>query len=220
MESIRQPINIAVMEVSIVGLGNVGGALARSFARVGYRVYAGVRDEKEADRAEMENYHKNISIHLMDDVGEKASTIFFCVTPPAITEVCRRIGSLEDKLIVDTMNCLHSHPEGYSDTFEALSDLYPQCSVVKAFNATGYENILHPNFGSMAIDTFMAGNDIHAKHLVHRMATDLGFAECYDFGDASTVHLLEELARIWVNLALFQGNGRNIAFKILKREPY
>lgn len=198
----------------------MGGALARAFARVGYRVYAGVKDENEADRAAMENYHKNISIHLMDGIGEKANTVFFSVTPPSITEVCKRVGSMEDKLIVDTMNCIHSHPEGYRDTFEVLSDFYPQCSVVKAFNTTGYENILHPCFGSMAIDTFMAGDDIHAKHLVHRMATDLGFAECYDFGDASTVHLLEELARIWVNLALFQGNGRNIAFKILKREPY
>lgn len=208
------------MEIVIVGLGNMGGALARAFARVGYRVYAGVKDENEADRAAMENYHKNISIHLMDGIGEKANTVFFCVTPPSIAEVCRRVGSMEDKLIVDTMNCIHSHPEGYRDTFEVLSDFYPQCSVVKAFNTTGYENILHPCFGSMAIDTFMAGDDIHAKHLVHRMATDLGFAECYDFGGANTVHLLEELARIWVNLALFQGHGRNIAFKILKREPY
>ena len=208
------------MEIVIVGLGNMGGALARAFARVGYRVYAGVKDENEADRAAMENYHKNISIHLMDGIGEKANTVFFCVTPPSITEVCKRVGSMEDKLIVDTMNCIHSHPEGYRDTFEVLSDFYPQCSVVKAFNTTGYENILHPCFGSMAIDTFMAGNDIHAKHLVHRMATDLGFAECYDFGGANTVHLLEDLARIWVNLALFQGHGRNIAIKILKREPY
>jgi Predicted dinucleotide-binding enzymes len=208
------------MEIAIVGLGNVGGALARSFARAGYRVYAGVRDEKEANRAAMENYHHNVSVHMMEEVGVMADTIFFCVVPPAIAEVCQRVGSLEDKVVVDTMNCIHSHPEGYCDTFEALSDIYPECSVVKAFNTTGYENILHPSFGGMAIDTFMAGDDIHAKHLVHRMASDLGFAECYDFGGANTVHLLEELARIWVNLALFQGHGRNIAFKILKRELY
>ena len=208
------------MEIAIVGLGNLGGALARAFARVGYRVFAGVRDEKETDRAALENYHKNISIHMMEEVGAMSDTIFFCVTPPAITEVCDRVGSLDNKLIVDTMNCIHSHPEVYADTFKALSAIYPQCHVVKAFNTTGYENILHPNFGGVPIDTFMAGDDEHAKHRVHRMAKDIGFSECYDFGGANTVHLLEELARIWVNLALFQGNGRNIAFKILKRCPY
>lgn len=208
------------MEIVIVGLGNVGGALARAFARVGYRVFAGVKDEQEADRAALDNYHKNVSIHLMEEVGAMADTIFYCVVPTAINEVCERVGSLENKLIIDTMNCLHSHPEGYVDTFDALTAFYPKCHVVKAFNTTGYENIMHPNFGGVSIDTFMAGNDIHAKHQVHRMAKDIGFSECYDFGDAKTVHLLEELARIWVNLALFQGNGRNIAFKILKRCPY
>ena len=98
------------MEIAIVGLGNLGGALARAFARVGYRVFAGVRDEKETDRAALENYHKNISIHMMEEVGAMSDTIFFCVTPPAITEVCDRVGSLDNKLIVDTMNCIHSHP--------------------------------------------------------------------------------------------------------------
>ena len=48
------------MEIAIVGLGNLGGALARAFARVGYRVFAGVRDEKESDRAALDNYHKTI----------------------------------------------------------------------------------------------------------------------------------------------------------------
>lgn len=208
------------MEVAIVGLGNVGGALARAFARVGYRVFAGVKDEAEIDKAALDSYHKNVSIHLMEEVGALSDTIFFCVVPTVITEVCDRVGNLENKLIIDTMNCIHSHPEGYVDTFDALSEFYPKCHVVKAFNTTGYENIMHPNFGGVSIDTFMAGNDIHAKHQVHKLAKDIGFSECYDFGDAKTVHLLEELARIWVNLALFQGNGRNIAFKILKRCPY
>lgn len=207
------------MEIAIVGLGNVGKSLARAFARVGYRVYVGVKDEDEAQMAAHENYHENATIHPMEEVAQHASIIFFCVTPTVIAEVCRRVGHLDGKIVIDTMNSIQTHPEGYANTFDALSAIYPQCHVVKAFSTTGFENILHPNFGGVPIDTFMAGDSKHAKEQVCRMAKDLGFSNCYDFGGVEMVTLLEDLAKAWLNLALLQGYGRTIAFKILQRCP-
>lgn len=49
------------------------------------------------------------------------------------------------------------------------------------------------------------------------LAKDAGFAECYDFGGRDKVELLEQFALAWINLAIFQGKGRNIGFKLLHR---
>jgi hypothetical protein len=42
-------------------------------------------------------------------------------------------------------------------------------------------------------------------------------AECYDLGGDEGIPLLESLAGIWIDLAMVQGQGREIAFKLLKR---
>lgn len=205
------------MNIAIIGAGNLGSALARAFARVGYAVIVGCRKTEEAKVVALENYHKNISTCEFDKLGGAADIFIFCVVPSAITDVCSGLGVLQGKIIIDTMNSVHSHPDGYKSTFEALSAIYPTCNVVKAFNTTGYENVMHPNFGGIPIDTFMAGPDKYSKDIVRKMAKDIGFGECFDFGGAEEVSLLEELAKVWINLALYQGNGRNVAFKLLKR---
>jgi predicted dinucleotide-binding enzyme len=64
---------------------------------------------------------------------------------------------------------------------------------------------------------FIAGDSAQAKAVVRQLAHDLGFAECYDFGGNDRAPLLEQLALAWINLAIFQGNGRSMAFKVLKR---
>ena len=40
---------------------------------------------------------------------------------------------------------------------------------------------------------------------------------CYDFGGSDRVELLEKFAFSWINLAIMQGVGRNMAFKVVKR---
>jgi hypothetical protein len=49
------------------------------------------------------------------------------------------------------------------------------------------------------------------------LALDIGFASCIDFGKADKVELLEKFALAWINLAIMQGHGRGMAFKIVKR---
>ncbi len=72
-------------------------------------------------------------------------------------------------------------------------------------------------FGAAAADMFMAGSSARAKDIARQLARDAGFAECYDLGGDERIPLLDSLAGIWIDLALFQGQGREIAFKLLKR---
>jgi predicted dinucleotide-binding enzyme len=72
-------------------------------------------------------------------------------------------------------------------------------------------------YGEVAIDAFMAGDSKDAKAKVRQLALDAGFAECYDVGGSDKFQLMEQFAYFWINLAMMQGQGRNIAFKLLKR---
>jgi hypothetical protein len=64
---------------------------------------------------------------------------------------------------------------------------------------------------------FMAGSSSRAKETARQLALDAGFAECSDLGGDERIPLLESLAGIWIDLAMVQGQGKNIAFKLRKR---
>jgi predicted dinucleotide-binding enzyme len=64
---------------------------------------------------------------------------------------------------------------------------------------------------------FMAGDSSSAKEVAKQLALDCGFGSCIDFGQSDKVILLENFAMAWINLAIMQGQGRDIAFKVLRR---
>lgn len=64
---------------------------------------------------------------------------------------------------------------------------------------------------------FAAGSSLKAKDITIKLSFDAGFAEYYDFGGEDNVILLEQFAMAWIYLAIFQKQGKNIAFKVLKR---
>jgi predicted dinucleotide-binding enzyme len=128
------------------------------------------------------------------------------------------MGSVANKVVIDAMNSVRAKPEGYNNTFEALTALTADAEIVKCFNTTGFENMANPVYpNGLHIDMFMAGDSKIAKEIASHLAKDLGFENCYDFGGSDKVALLEQLVLIWINMAMSQGLGRNFAFKIVKR---
>jgi predicted dinucleotide-binding enzyme len=118
---------------------------------------------------------------------------------------------------VDATNAVRIKPEPYSTAFDALLKLSNCTQVVKCFNTTGFENLLNPNYEGQKIDLFAAGTNKKAKDSVIKLALEMGYGACYDFGGDDKVELLEQFALSWINLAIMQGHGRNMAFKVLRR---
>jgi predicted dinucleotide-binding enzyme len=77
--------------------------------------------------------------------------------------------------------------------------------------------MLNPIYHGEPIDMFMAGNSEKAKSVATVLALDAGFGSCIDFCNSEKVELLEKFALSWINLAIMQGQGRNIAFKVVRR---
>lgn len=204
------------MKIAIIGSGNVGGALAQRWIDAGHSVLVGARFPLS---------DKNIS--LVTRIGEDRfaaleravaqSEVVLVATPPAaIREVIASLGDVSGKVLIDATNTVAKAPEPYRTAYEALAAETPG-DVVKCFNTTGFENILDPVYQGEGIDMFMAGDSERAKAIARQLALDAGFASCLDFGKADKVELLEKFALSWINLAIFQGHGRNIAFKVLRR---
>jgi predicted dinucleotide-binding enzyme len=205
------------MNIAIIGTGNIGSALAKSWAKAGHKICLGVRDTQNFKGKSLLGTH-NISAHSISDAVAQAEVVLIAAVPPATADIVREMGNISGKIVIDAMNSVRTKPEGYNDTFEALTALTHDAEIVKCFNTTGYENMGNPIYpNDVRIDMYMAGDSKIAKEIASHLAKDAGFENCYNFGGNDKVALLEQFALAWINLAIIQGQGRNIAFKILKR---
>lgn len=206
------------MNIAIIGTGNVGSALAGRWAGKGHRITLGVRDLENFKGKELLSVPGITALPVQQAVA--FSTIILMATPATVAiETARSLGNTEGKIIIDAMNVVMGRgPAGFSNTNDAILANSATKDVVKSFNTTGANNMKNPQYGNVAIDMFMAGDSKEAKTIVRQLALDAGFAECYDMGGNDRFQLMEQLAFVWINLAMFQGMGRNFAFKILKQQ--
>jgi hypothetical protein len=205
------------MKITIIGAGNVGGALALGWAKAGHQVILGVRNLDDSEIKALVAANKNISAKSVTDAAKEAEVILVSVPVAAIKDVAKALGEVKSKIIIDATNSVFQKPEPYAHGVEAFKALTKCEDVVKCFNSTGFENMANPKYGDLAIDMFVAGRSQRGKAIAQQLAKDLGFAECYDFGGDDKIALLEQFALAWINLAIMQKYGRGMAFKILKR---
>jgi 8-hydroxy-5-deazaflavin:NADPH oxidoreductase len=204
------------MKIAVIGSGNVGGALAQGWAKAGHEITFGVRNKDEFKGNRL-NGTKNITIATISEAVKKSEVIVISAVPQAVQSIAEAMGDVSNKVIIDTMNSVRVKPEPYSNTTEALVQLTNCKDIVKCFNTTGAENMANPMYQGKGIDMFYAGDSDKAKKVAEQLAKDLGFENVYNFGGSDKLDLLEHFALSWINLAMMQGYGRGMAFKVLKR---
>jgi 8-hydroxy-5-deazaflavin:NADPH oxidoreductase len=205
------------MNIAIIGTGNVGGALATKWAHKGHRIFLGVNDITQFKGKDLLQ-NPNTSVHTIQEAVSQAEVILIATPAPAAVAVAESLGDTTGKIIIDAMNIVMGRgPEGFTNTADALLANIASREVVKCFNTTGFNNMQNTQYGEVTIDAFMAGGSAAAKATVRQLALDADFAECYDVGGNDKFFLIEQFAFFWINLAMMQGHGRDIAFKLLKR---
>ncbi len=203
------------MKIAIIGTGNVGGALATKWAQKGHDIYLGVQDLHHfKGRALLQN--PNTRAMSIAEAAAQSEVILIATPPSAIFSIISALGDVHGKTIIDATNSVRQAPDPYPTVYHCLAD-QTNAEVVKCFNTTGFENMLDPVYHGEGIDMFMAGDSAAAKAIAEKLALDAGFGTCIDFGKADKVELLEKFALAWINLAIMQGQGRNLAFKVLRR---
>ncbi|MBL8020722.1 MAG: NAD(P)-binding domain-containing protein [Leptospirales bacterium] len=205
------------MKIAVIGTGNVGSALAEKWADAGHEIFLGVRDTANFKGKELLKLKGVTALETKAAVAA-AEVILIAAPAPVAAEVAASLGDTTGKVIIDAMNVVAGRgPAGFKSTAPAILAHTQARDVVKAFNTTGFNNIKAPNYAGTAIDAFVAGSSARGKEIAKRLALDAGFAACYDVGGDDKFELMEQFAFFWINLAMMQGLGRDIAFKLLKR---
>jgi predicted dinucleotide-binding enzyme len=179
------------MKIGIIGVGKIGGTLARHLVRVGHEVAVANSRGPETLR------------DLVDELGEKARAM----TP----EEAARFGELvvvsvpfgryrelpregfEGKVVIDTNNYYPNrdgHFEELDDDRTTSSELLQEhlrgARVVKAFNSIFWQNLRdlgRPPGDPKRIAIPISGDDEAAKRMVARLCDQIGF----DAVDAGTL---------------------------------
>ncbi|WCL47791.1 NADPH-dependent F420 reductase [Leptospira sp. GIMC2001] len=205
------------MKIAIIGTGNVGGALATIWSQKGHDINLGVRDINSFKGKELLK-NLNTSVYSISEAVQLSDVIVISTPAVSTIEVTKSLGNTKSKIIIDTMNTIMGKGAiGYNNTTSAILDHTETNDVVKCFNTTGANNLADPKYGNQNLDAFVCGDSAKGKEIAIQLADDAGFAECYDVGGNDKFDLMEQFAFFWINLAMFQKQGRNIGFKILKR---
>lgn len=210
------------MRIAIIGTGSVGAALARGLAGKGHAVTLGARDPG-SPRVTALAAATGAHVATPAEAAASAELVILALPWSAAEAAVRALRPLAGKIVVDCMNPLgmvdgalglvlgHTSSGG-----ELVQSWLPEARVVKTLNQVGAEimadNASLPHRPVM----FMAGDDPAAKAAVARVLTDLGFAPL-DAGGITKSRLLEPLAMVWINQALFRGLGRDWAFAAVAR---
>jgi predicted dinucleotide-binding enzyme len=214
------------MRIAVIGAGNVGGTLGRRWAELGHEVVFGLRQPAQGAAAVKGGgaLPRGASVASIVDSARKAEAVVLATpwsaTPDALRELGADRGALDGVPLLDTTNPLRAGfqldvgPNGES-AGERLQAMAGSARVVKVFNTTGFDNMRDPVYDGAPTVMFAAGDDAGAKRIALDLATALGF-DAIDAGPLTRARELEHLAALWIGLA-FGGQGRNIAFRLVRR---
>lgn len=196
------------MRIAVIGAGNIGGTLGRKWARAGHDVRFGVRNPADAKFGDLR------SLGVVAPVSsslEGADVVVLSQPGSAVAGFAAEHGaSLTGKIVVDATNNVGS-PE--MNNLAVLKEKAPSASLVRAFSTLGWENFANPQLGGEVIDLFYCGHAA-SRAVVERLIADIGLRPIY-LGDLDVAPVLDGLTRVWFALALGQGRGRRIAFKLM-----
>ncbi|MEF8789324.1 MAG: NAD(P)-binding domain-containing protein [Haloarculaceae archaeon] len=194
------------VRIGVVGTGSVGSTLGRRWAEAGHAVRFGTRDPERSDVRDLVAGIEGDAEAVTVEGAADADVLVLAVPAAAVESTLSGLDFAG--VLVDPTN---SYPEaGPEPGAERAARLAPDARVVKAFNTVGWEVMADPDLDGVAATMPLAGDDADAKELVAGLARDLGF-EPLDVGDRAAAVHLENLARLWIHLAVSTGN-REFAF--------
>ncbi|HEX4517041.1 MAG TPA: NADPH-dependent F420 reductase [Polyangiaceae bacterium] len=211
-------------KIAIIGAGNVGGNLGATFSKAGFPVHFGVKDDKKDAQSLLDRCAKDAVVESVEAAAKWADVVFVAVPAQVAVDVVRGIAAtLKDKIVVDCNNPLKWDngpvwaPPAEGSLARAIATAAPGAKVVKGFNTFGAEFHADPKHAGAPANVFFASDDAGAKKLVSEIATTAGYAPV-DAGPLRNAGVLENLAILWIHLAMVGGQGRDFTFLMTKKK--
>ncbi len=210
--------------VTVIGTGNVGGNLGARLSRSGVSVKFGARDGDDAVASLLQRCADDASVDTVAAAADWAEVVLLAVPGSIVAQLARELApQLEGKVVVDCTNSMTWDggpiwaPPAEGSNAAAIAAAAPGARVVKGFNTFGAEFHADPSLpGSAAAQVFLAGDDAGAKEAVTALAEQAGF-RVVDAGPLRNAAVVENLAILWIHLAMAGGHGRDWTFVMQER---
>ncbi len=212
------------MNITFIGVGNVGGAIADNLQKLGHNVSIAARDPESKSVQEAVKRNPDLSVKSPDEAISSAEVVFLATPFAAVESALNEFGkAINNKILVDctnpvSPNLTHGLESKISGS-EKVQQLVPNARVVKAFTIYGYENFEDNNYsgyGDLKPAMLIAGNDSSAKETVAELCRQLGW-EPVDTGNISTSLHLEHMTLLWIKMGRVQGFGTGFVWAMLKK---
>jgi NADPH-dependent F420 reductase len=204
---------MADVRISIIGAGNVGGNLGKTFSKAGFPVRFGVREGTDIG-ALLAACGERASASTPAEAAASGDVVFLAVPGDVALDVARSLAEpLAGKILVDCNNPLTWKegpvwaPPKEGSLAAAIAAAAPGARVVKGFNTFGAEHHAEPRLTGSPVDVFLASDHEDATKVVSEIATKAGFA-AVSAGPLRNAAVLENVAMLWIHLATVGGQGR------------
>lgn len=214
--------------IAILGAGDVGGALGLRLAAAGRRVIFASRDPSaEGVQARVEAAGPLASAATAEQAVGAGGPVILALPWTAVEQALPPLApALSGRVVIDATNPLAYDAGGLRLALgfdrsggERVAELLPGARVVKAFNTTGWANMVEPVVEGRRSVMFLCGDDETACDTARALIEAVGF-EPVHAGPLCNARLTEAHAMLWIDLAMQRGLGRDFAFGLLRRsEP-
>jgi 8-hydroxy-5-deazaflavin:NADPH oxidoreductase len=203
------------MNITILGAGNMGSALAKQFARAGHQVRITSRDPAKA-RA-VADAVPGSAIVAAKEAAAGSDVVIVATSYADAVPALRSLGSLAGKVVIDITNPLTPDYMGLTVGFnssaaEEIAKAVPGAEVVKAFNTLFAQVIANgaAPAGSQAVPVYFASDSERAKQTAKALIESIGF-KAVDAGGLKNARYLEPLAGLNIYFGYGAGQGTGIA---------
>lgn len=211
------------MKLTIIGAGNVGGALGRGWSQAGHQITYGVRAPDDPKHGAAARAAGNASLARNAEAVRDADAVILATMWDAVPSALAECGDLTGKLLIDVTNPLRFGAAGLELALgfttsggEEVAALAKGAAVVKTMNQVGFAVMDNARPYAAPPVMFAAGDEAGAKRLAMDLVAQLGF-EAIDAGPLKNARLLEPLAMLWIDQAMVHGAPSDNAFAFLRR---
>lgn len=203
------------MKIAIIGTGNIGSGLARTFATTAHDVIVSDREGGAAAAARLVEDGLDVRPAAIPAAVSEAEIVILALPYGAIAGLADQ-ADFNRKIVIDVTNPISADfsglvVSGTSSAAEEIAAALSGARVVKAFNtvfADLYAQGL--SFNGVPVQTFVASDDEAARETVIAVAGDAGF-DARNAGGLANARYLEPLGFMNIQFGYMLGQGTQIA---------
>jgi len=208
------------MRIAVIGSGNVGTGLAKSWSKLGHAVVVGSRSpESERLVHLVSGIGNGVSTAALAEAVESADVIVLAIPWSAAQVSIAALGDLSGRLIIDATNPFVKGLDlgiGHTDSGgEQVARWAPGAKIVKALNIVDARLLDGKKLDDREITIPIASDDTDAKKVASDLIVELGF-DVVDAGKLEMSRLLEPLTLLMIKLSMKKSLGNEIGFRVLR----